>query len=220
MNVAATEPGRGLLPPALRDTARTIARFKDTNDGHRENLRKTCDDHVTQLRDDLQKLRLPRDVIDDALYAQCALLDEIALQHLDAEARDAWAREPLQVSVFGRNDAGDELLRRIGRRLHEPQPVLPLLSIFAAVLELGFTGRFALNGAQELAKLVREIDARLERAAGGAVPDFSGPIVVSAGRARRRRPSSLTWVILACVAAGLMWFALDRWLLTSIARMR
>jgi type VI secretion system protein ImpK len=216
MKVPTTSPV-DLLPAALRDTARTIMKLRSHNPPALEILRKDCDAQFASLRDELQRRRQPRDVIDDALYAQCALLDEAALNGLGADARDAWGREPLQVRAFGRNDAGEELLRRISQRLREPRPVLPLLAIFAAVLGLGFKGRFAVAGGDAHARLICEIDERLSRATGGAVRDLSGPVVVNPSRTRRRTLSPLAWVLIACVAAGLAWFAIDRWLLASIA---
>jgi type VI secretion system protein ImpK len=207
----------------MRDTARTVMALRSDQTPSLETLRKDSDAQVACLRDELQRRGHPPDVIDDALYAQCALLDEAALNGLHAEARGAWEREPLQVRVFGRNDAGEELLRRMGQRLREAKPVLPLLNIFAAVLGLGFRGRYAVNEAEARAKLIRAIDERLARATGGGTgrntPDQSGPVVVNSSRWRRRPVSPLVWVFIACIAAGLVWFAIDQWLLSSIAGM-
>jgi type VI secretion system protein ImpK len=223
MKIATARPVPDLLPVSLRDTARTVVDLRSVNPPSLVDLRKRCDAQVAALREELQRRGHPRDVIDDAAYAQCALLDEAALNGLGEEARDAWEREPLQVKLFGRNDAGEELLRRIGQRLREPRPVMPLLCIFASVLDLGFKGRYAANEADARTKLIRAIDERLARAMGGntgpGVPDRSGPVVVNPSRWRRRPLSPLTWVLIACIAAGLVWFAIDRWLLLSIAGM-
>jgi type VI secretion system protein ImpK len=43
--------------------------------------------------------------------------------------------------------------------------------------------------------------------------------VVNPSRRRRRGLSPLAWVLLAVIGAGLAWFAIDRWLLSSIAGM-
>ncbi|HEV3429543.1 MAG TPA: DotU/TssL family secretion system protein [Paraburkholderia sp.] len=219
MNIATAQSNTDLLPVALRDTASIVVALRRGNPPSLHTLREECDGQIVRLREELLRRGQPHDVIDDALYAQCALLDEAALKGLHGEARDTWEREPLQVGVFGRNDAGEELLRRIGQRLREPRPVLPLLAIFAAVLKLGFTGRFAVNEAEARTKLIRSIDGRLERAVDGAMPDYSGPVVVSPSNWRRRRLSPLAWVLVACVAAGFVWLAIDRWLVSSIAGM-
>jgi len=223
MNAVVDQPVAELLPVALRDTARTVVSLRSENRPSIESLREDCDSQLAMLRDELQQRGHPRDVIDDALYAQCALLDEAALNGLRHDDHDEWEREPLQVRVFGRNDAGEELPRRIAKRLREPRPNLPLLSIFDAVLALGFTGGFAVNGAEALDTLVREIQERLARARGGIAPgtesDALGPVIVNPSRARRPRPSLMAWALIACVAAAVLWLAIDRWLLSSIASM-
>lgn len=223
MKTGTAQPVMDLLPVALRDTADTVVALRAYRPNSPKGLRERCDAQIVRLREELQQRGLPRDVIDDALYAQCALLDEAALNGLRGEARHAWEREPLQVRTFGRNDAGEELLRRIGLRLREAKPVLPLLAIFAAVLRLGFMGRFAATGDGAREKLVSEIDERLTRAAGDRtdrnVPGASSPIVVNRSRRRRRPLSPLAWVLIASIAAGLVWLAIDRWLLSVIAGM-
>ena len=223
MKIAAAQPGEALLPLVLRDTASTVVALRSGKSPSVDALRRQCDTQLAALKEELQRRGQPRDVIDDALYAQCALLDEAALKGLQGEARDAWEREPLQVRTFGRNDAGEELIRRIGQRLREAKPVLPLLRIFAAVLRLGFTGGLVGNGGDARAKLVGEIDERLARASGDRANSnasgTSSPIVVNPSRRRRRPLSPLAWVLIACIAAGLGWFAIDQWLLSAIAGM-
>jgi type VI secretion system protein ImpK len=223
MTIATAQSVTDLLPVALRDTADTVVALREYRPQSPGGLRAQCEAQIVRLREELEQRGQPRDVIDDALYAQCALLDEAALKGLRGEARDAWEREPLQVSTFGRNDAGEELLRRIAARLREVKPVLPLLGIFAAVLALGFQGRYSVDETGARTKLISAIDDRLSRATvgrhGTSAADLSGPLVVNASRRRRRALSPLAWVLLAAIGAGLVWFAIDRWLLSSIAGM-
>ncbi|MBR8233193.1 DotU family type IV/VI secretion system protein [Burkholderia sp. AU42008] len=213
---AATHP---LLPVALRDTARTVTALTLESISFQA-LRDQCDAQIAQLRSDLNSRGLSDDVIDDAVYAQCALLDEAALKHLTGAARDDWEREPLQVTHFSSNDAGEELVRRIRHRLCNARPASELLAIFAAVLSLGFVGRFAINGDIDRAGLVRSIDAQLGRSHsddGNHTP--VAPIVVSNAGARPPRISGPIWVAMSCVSAGFVWFAVDRWFIASIARL-
>jgi type VI secretion system protein ImpK len=220
MTTATAQSVTDLLPVALRDTSRTVVALRSANPPSLDELRAQCDAQTAGLRNELHRQGQPGDVIDDALYAQCALLDEAALSGLGGAAREAWEREPLQVRVFGRNDAGEELLRRIAARLREVKPVLPLLGIFAAVLAMGFKGRYAVGDPAARTTLVRSIDERLERATGNTgVPDRSGPVVVNPLLRRRRVFSPLAWVLIACIAGGLAWLVIDQWLLSSIAGM-
>ncbi|NTZ10417.1 DotU/TssL family secretion system protein [Burkholderia metallica] len=208
-----------LLPVALRDTARTVTALAQESISFQA-LRDQCDAQIAQLRSELNLRGLSNDVIDDAVYAQCALLDEAALKHLTGTARDDWEREPLQVMYFSSNDAGEELVRRIQSRLRAPRPASGLLAIFAAVLSLGFIGRFAIDGDIDRTGLVRSIDAQLGRThADDSNHAPLAPIVVSDAPARPPRISGLVWVTISCVAAGFVWFAVDRWFIASIARL-
>ncbi|OLL31218.1 hypothetical protein BTH42_13555 [Burkholderia sp. SRS-W-2-2016] len=223
MKFATAQTAPDLLPVALRDTARTVVELRSGNPPSLDLLRQDSDAQIAALREELQRRGHPPDVIDDALYAHCALIDEAALNGLDGAARDAWEREPLQLRTSGRNDAGEELFRRIDQRLREATPVLPLLAIFGAVLALGFKGRYAVDETGARTKLISSINERLSRASGarleGNSPDWSKPLVVNPSRRRRRPLSPLAWVLLAALAAGLVWLAIDRWLLSSIAGM-
>ena len=216
MMSASTTHTTTLLPVTLRDTALTVAALA-TNPAPLsfDTFRQQCNQQVQRLREEMKSAGHPHDVVEDAVYAQCALLDEKALSNLKGDDRDAWERVPLQVDEFQSNDAGHELIARIERRLAQPQSVLPLLAIFGAVLDLGFTGKFALAGRDARVALVRAIDERL-----GRERDTSGPIVIKA-RATSHwtvRLSPLAWVVIACVWAAVLYFALDRWLNASIAR--
>lgn len=207
-----------ILPLALRDTALTIATLADSaRTETSEAFRGKCLEHLTRLREEFRAAGQPPEVIDDAVYAQCALLDEFALSRLEGASREEWEREPLQVKEFGSHDAGDALIARIERRVTEPQPALPLLAVFHTVLGLGFQGRFALDGAKDRTALLRALDERLARV---GISDTSGPVLVTSGRAHAGwAPSPLAWVAIAVVGAGLVYLALDRWLDASIARL-
>ncbi|WP_354685095.1 DotU/TssL family secretion system protein [Cupriavidus necator] len=209
-----------MFPLALRDTALTVTALADAAQPMEgfATFRAKCVEQVARLREEFHANGQPADVVEDAAYAQCALLDEVALRRLQGADRDAWEREPLQVQQFKSHDAGEALITRIERRLAEPQPVLPLLTVFHTVLGLGFQGRYALEGASARTALIRAIDERLERAGMGKA---SGPVLVTVGTPRRwlSQMSPLGWVVVACIGAGLVYLGLDRWLAAAIARL-
>jgi type VI secretion system protein ImpK len=206
-----------LLPLALRDTALTVTSLArgGTPDSFAA-FRQRCKAQVDKLRDELRASGHPDDVIDDASYAQCALLDESALSHLQDGDRDQWEREPLQVLEFNTHDAGEELIARIKRRLDQPQPIPSLLAIFHAVLALGFKGRFARDGGEARMSLMTALASRL-----GSTEESSGPVVVRPETTRRwlGHISLPGWIVCACVAACVVYFALDRWLAAAIAQL-
>ncbi|BBU32122.1 type VI secretion protein ImpK (plasmid) [Burkholderia sp. THE68] len=207
-----------LLPVALRDTALIVADFAGKHtEQPAEDLRDQCEAQIKALKAELTARGWPHDAIEDALYAQCALLDETALRDLQGRPRDEWERQPLQLTQFDTNNAGEELVKRIEKRLHETQPLRPLLAIFGAALDLGFTGRLALESGDAKAKLREAIDTRLGVTRS---PHDDASIVVKTAVARpwTRRISPLACIGLACVAVGLVWFGTNRWLDASVAR--
>jgi type VI secretion system protein ImpK len=217
--VSDTTPHTPLLPSAFRDTALTVASLAD--DAAPLNFapfRETCLAQVESLRRELASAGHLPDVIRDATYAQCALLDEAALVRLKGYDRDAWEKEPLQVKEFHTNDAGDELIALIRRRLAEPRPKVALLTLFSAVLGLGFQGKFAINGADARIELMRALDQQIGQSTS---KDTSGTVLLTQGIARQwnARVSPLGWVVLGVVAAGLVYLGLSQWLASSIARM-
>src|ERR1700735_4273458 len=107
-----------LLPNAFRDTAVTVANLADDATSITfASFREKCVAQVKALARELRAAGHLPDVVRDATYAQCALLDETALVRLKGAERDAWEREPLQIKEFQTNDAGDELIAKIHQRL-------------------------------------------------------------------------------------------------------
>jgi type VI secretion system protein ImpK len=103
------------------------------------------------------------DVREDALYAQCGLLDEAVLRHLSAKERPEWDARPLQVERDGRHDAGDRVFERLAERMREVSPNLDLLEYYSAILGLGFMGRYAREGEAKRSALIASLDAQLEK---------------------------------------------------------
>jgi len=213
-----SEKYTALLPNAFRDTAYTVASLADDASSLSfVSFRAKCVAQVDALGRELRAAGHLPDVIRDATYAQCALLDETALAHLTGPERDAWEREPLQVQEFKSNDAGYELIDKIQQRLAEPRPKLALLHMFNTVLGLGFKGKFAMSGADARLELMRALDQRIGQA--GSV-DTSGTVVLTqdGSRSWSANVSPLGWVIGAVLVAGLVYLALGQWLTASIAR--
>jgi type VI secretion system protein ImpK len=209
-----------LLPVALRDTAITIADLYSDTKPSAETLLTDAQRQFEQLGAELRLRGLSPEAIDDAQYAQCALIDETALRCLSGDERDTWERNPLQLGKFESNDAGEELVRRIERWLGQARTERVLLAIFGAVLDLGFVGRFAREGDAARARFRQSIDQRLGLAsANDADDDASIVIKANVARSWTSRVSPLTCIVLACVAMGLMWFAINGWLDASVARM-
>ena len=207
------------LPLAMRDTALTIASLHTgdfPHDGFKL-FRELCEAQLQRLRQELEETGQPADDIDDALYAQCALLDETVLRCLKTEHREEWELRPLQVTQFSSHDAGEELIRRMQARLHAPQADLRLLLIFHSVLQLGFRGKFTEQTETERVELMSELARRITGTHQQPNPDERCTVTVATGAARRWPGlTSLALVMLTSLLAALLYGALQHWLSTSI----
>jgi type VI secretion system protein ImpK len=105
-------------------------------------LGQLCIEQVEQARQHLERAGLSQRNIDHISHAQCALLDETVLTCADADARAAWASEPLQAKFFNRHQAGEFLYEAMRDVLSEPAPDRHVLTVFQRVLMLGFRGRY------------------------------------------------------------------------------
>ncbi|WP_321951746.1 DotU family type IV/VI secretion system protein [Paraburkholderia bannensis] len=125
-------------------------------------LRERCGQNFDQLAVSLAQRDYPEAVQREALLALCGLLDEIALGYLPTETRHAWELRPMQVEHFSIHDAGRRVIDSIEALLREASPNAELLEYYSAILGLGFTGRYALDGSTKRAALIASLHARLE----------------------------------------------------------
>lgn len=205
----AAEPSVGPAGPDIRallaDTALLVCTLKAGGDvGKVEQLRERCMLQIRTLSDELERRNVPADVRHDTMLAQCALLDESVLLHLSGDARSGWELKPLQVEWFNRHDAGSHVFERLDARMQAASPEPALLEAYAAVLGLGFNGRYVLDpeGRRQVAASLDALLARLGRGSHQAfVADHSSTRV--SDWFRRLSP----WGIFAigCVVAGVVY---------------
>lgn len=203
----------------LRDTAVEVSLLSQDKGEHSAfELRKRCLQIVDDFNHALDTKRFPQDVREDAVYAQCGLLDETALRCLPDDERSQWDAQPLQVERFGNHDAGDRVFERIAVRVREIPPNVALLECYAAVLGLGFLGRYAHEGELQRAELATLLNERIL----GAGPQRRGFVIDTVSGTRLdwlRRLSPWTIAGVVCVTAGLIWFVLGQSLDVQLANL-
>jgi type VI secretion system protein ImpK len=183
-------------------------------------LRQRCLHLVHEFDASLEARHVPRDVKEDAIHAQCGLLDEMAMTHLSPDGRSQWDAYPLQVERSGNHNAGEEVYERLAVRMRETPSNIELLECYAAVLGLGFRGRYARDeNEHERAALIKTLNAQISKARPGAQPSF----IIDSGGGNRfgwlRHVSPWAIAGFACVVAALVWFAWGHALDTQVARL-
>lgn len=157
----------------LRDTALLVSTLTQKGNAEAvEQLRKHCVELMATFSAALEQRGFAADVREDAQYAQCGLLDEAVLRCLPTNERSSWEAHPLQVERFGKLDAGDHVFDRLAERLRETPPNVDLLECYAAVLGLGFVGRYARDGEGKREELKATLGARLAKLRPAAAQTF------------------------------------------------
>ncbi|MDQ7976148.1 DotU family type IV/VI secretion system protein [Paraburkholderia sp. SARCC-3016] len=167
----ATRTSSQCMRSLLRDTALVVTQLSanQTPTTYRL-LRDRAEELVTQFAAALERHGYPRDVREDAVIAQCGLLDETALRHLSANDLSQWDAQPLQIVQTGRHDAGESVFERLEQRMIEASPNVDLLECYETILALGFVGRYASlswntpegDGAAKRAALIEALNTRLQ----------------------------------------------------------
>ena len=192
----------------LRDTALLVTSLSEGGTVPDANaFRERCRQIITTFSDALTRRGYPADVRREAMVAQCGLLDETALGHLPADSRSSWELNPLQVERFQIHDAGEQVIACIEARLRETPANVDLLECHAAILGIGFKGRYARDGEPQRAALLSALNARLDKLRPAAGQAF---VTDQAGRRLSDWFYRLSpWAVagLVCLVAAIVWSA-------------
>lgn len=187
-------------------------------------LYQRCCAQVEKVREALKQADVDEASIEHISYAQCALLDETALNRKsenkagDDDAAGAlreWRAAPLQARFFSSLRAGEALWDRIAEALRQPAPSPAVLTCYHRVLSLGFQGVYGTGGANPALReeALKALNAR--------VAPLDLDISLLAHHRRARRYSLLRawwfWAGLALAIVGLAWWGGHLWLQALIA---
>jgi type VI secretion system protein ImpK len=152
----------------------------------------------------------PEDV-QAAKFAFCATADEIVLRS-QFPIRDAWARMPLQLSLFGRQLAGEAFFTQLEELRAKGARHVQALEVFHMCLLLGFQGKYMIEGLEKLeyltARLGDEIASMKGKRAAFA-PHWDRPDKVS----HQIKSETPLWVVCSVLAllAMLAFVGLSSW---------
>ncbi len=213
-------PGTGEIRDLLRDTALFVKTLSQSDKTDSVTvLRQNCHQLMSEFSAALKQRGATVDVREDALYAQCGLLDEAVLRALPTDEKSQWDTHPLQVERNGRHDAGERVFERLTLRMRETLPNVDLLEAYAAVLGLGFMGRYAREGADQRTSLIVALNAELKKLRPTAA---RGLVISRSSRRLRDRFYRLSpWAIagLGCVAAALVYLVWTQALMLQLGHL-
>jgi type VI secretion system protein ImpK len=152
---------------------------------------------------------MPAADIEEARFAICAFADETLLAS-DWAGADEWRREPLQLTLFRTNKAGNEFYDRLARLAPTQTDAR---EIYFLCLALGFQGEYVSDPGRRNEVLRHAYEAL--RAAGRAIepmaqiqlapPAYDWEFVPQTGSGRRVWPKLVGMLLLAGVLFGIYW---------------
>ncbi|RAP63189.1 type VI secretion system protein ImpK [Achromobacter sp. HZ01] len=103
-----------------------------------------------------KKMDIPAEDVYATKYAFCAAVDETVLNSRFG-IRDAWMLQPLQLTLFGEQLAGENFFARLEDLRAQGAPRLQSLEVFYMCLLLGFQGKYMIEGQEKLGYLTARL---------------------------------------------------------------
>lgn len=117
-------------------------------------------DRIKRFLDDFEKnarrFNASADDVYAAKYAFCAAVDESILSS-SFSVRDAWERQPLQLSLFGEQLAGEQFFVKLEELRAQGSRRVQALDVFYHCLLHGFKGKYILEGPEKLNYLIARV---------------------------------------------------------------
>lgn len=145
------------------------------------------------------ELGIPKRDLDDARYAVVAFLDEQLFRARWA-GRQEWMLEPLQLTYFNENTAGEGFFARLDALENDPARA-HVLEVYYLCLALGFQGKYAVRGGDGLGAVTDRVLGLISRGVprGDVLSPHDVPSDTRGMRARRELPV----LVVGGIAVGL-----------------
>lgn len=98
-----------------------------------------------------------------AKFALAAFVDEIVLTN-KFPLREEWEKYPLQLEYFGEHLAGNKFFERLEAMLKQIDVAADAIEVYYVCLLLGFKGKYAIYGENELTETIRRTAEALQSA--------------------------------------------------------
>ena len=150
-----------------------VIRMREAEDlGKPEALRKLILHYIQLFKKNSRAMNFDSSMVDDAVYALVALLDETVMS-TPGDCRTFWVATPIQLELFGDNLAGEGFFRRLDKLMAEPEKMNDVLEIYYLCLSLGFEGKYKLGKSSERDGVIDNLARLLLKAGRHSVSSLS-----------------------------------------------
>jgi type VI secretion system protein ImpK len=188
------------------DVLSMVLKMRINNDfGDEKIFRDKIRDKLNQMEIKTQKAGISSFETEQAKFALIALTDEFVITS-DWKEKENWIANPLQMEIYGRFDAGEEFFKRLMEFQLDPLKNSGLIEIYFICMGLGFKGKYAISGQEELGILVNKANEDISKKLGN-VPEYLSPsgIPEKSALASQRNYNSL-YMGLGTLLLGLIFY--------------
>jgi type VI secretion system protein ImpK len=176
------------------DLLNMVLKMQIANDfGDAAVFRDKISDLINQIEIKAQKNACPAAEINHTKFALIAFVDECVITS-DWDQREDWIANPLQMEIYGRFDAGDEFFTRLETFLQNPGENAAVTGVYYTCLGLGFKGKYAIDGEEELRLLISKTNDALKRTV-ISFPELLSPSGVPEKSVRSSDKKFLSWYL-------------------------
>lgn len=176
------------------DLLNMVLKMQIANDfGDAALFRDKIRDKINQIEIKAQKIGVPTVEINHTKFALIAFVDECVITS-DWDQREDWLANPLQMEMYGRFDAGDEFFTKLETFLQSPGEYAAVTGVYYTCLGLGFKGKYAIDGEEELRLLISKTNDALKRTV-VSFPELLSPSAVPEQSVRSGDKKFLSWYL-------------------------
>lgn len=177
-------------------------------------FKKRIEDMLLDYEKKAKKLPVTSEDIYLAKYAFCAIVDEIVLSSTFS-IRDEWERQPLQLTFFGDQLAGENFYTELEELRLQGASRIQVLEVFHYCLLLGFQGKYILEGQEKLNFLVSRLGEEIAYLKGKR-PTFAPQWAIPDEIRHILRHDVPVWIVAGLFALfGLIGYIVLDWMLTK-----
>jgi len=156
------------------DILSMVLKMRINNDfGDATSFRDKIRDMLSQIEIKAQKAGLSASDSEQAKFALIAFTDELIITS-DWQEKDNWIANPLQMETYGRFDAGEEFFKKLMELQLDPLKNSAVIEVYYVCLGLGFKGKYAISGQEDLRLLVNKANEDINKTL-GKPPEFLSP---------------------------------------------
>jgi len=182
-----------------------LKRRMNNDFGEKNAFRDKFREMINQIEINTQKAGISSNEVEQAKFALIAFTDEFIITS-DWQEKENWIANPLQMETYGRFDAGEEFFKRLIEFQLDPLRNAAVIEVYYICLSLGFKGKYAISGKEELQILVNKANEDINKTLGNSPACLSSLAIPEKSTLASKRNLNSWYIGFGSVLLGLIFY--------------